>query len=270
MSTNQLTPSLHGCRIALIGAADDPISPASGFLARAAEVVYYPPAQLLPADNDAALEMALTRCVNGEAEWLLLPSPNAVEAVAAWLARQEMTPDALRPVKLALYGTMTALTAAARLPNLPSALPSPTTHQQLIDAMNLTPDDRVIVPLTQHARSDWSNLIESTGAEAITIPAYRLIVGRGGDDLPGMLWGGLIDALVFLTESSVRHFSIRLKLEGGSLDMLEDVAIVCLDPQTAIAARAYDLNVHVTATDGDFANLAESLAHHLNHETVNA
>lgn len=269
MSTNQPTPSLHGCRIALIGASDDPISPASDLLARGAEAVYYPAAQLLPPDNDAALEMALTRCIEGEAEWLLLPTPHAVEAVAAWLTRQEMTPDALHPVKLALYGTMTALTAASHLPNVTSALPPSTTHQQLIDAMNLTQDDRVIVPLTQHARSDWSNLIDSTGAEAITVPAYRLIVGRGGDDLPGMLWGGLIDALVFLTESSVRHFSIRLKLEGGSLDMLEDVAIVCLDPQTAIAARAYDLNVHITATDGDFATLAESIAHHLNHEVVN-
>ena len=95
-------------------------------------------------------------------------------------------------------------------------------------------------------------------------------MGRGGDDLPGLLWGGLIDAIVFFTENGVRHFVIRLKVEGGSLDMLGDVVVACLDAQTAEAAKAYDLNVQVLPNDGTFAALAENLAHFFSTEAVQA
>src|SRR5690606_23800815 len=100
------------------------------------------------------------------------------------------------------------------------------THEQLINAMQLTPDDAVVIPIAQRSRADWPELIASHGASADIVAAYRLLLGRGGDDVPGLLWEGNVDALFFLTENSVRHFAIRLKAEGGTLDMLNDVVVV--------------------------------------------
>lgn len=269
MSTNKLTPSLQGYRIALIGTSDDPITPSSDLLARAADILYFPVAQTLPPDSLAGLDTALTRSAQGEVQWLLLTTPSAVEAVAERVTHLDISPAALQQVKLALYGAKTTLTAATLLPDWPNALPFFSTRQQLVDAMRLTAADRVVIPLAQHAHPDWASLIEASGAEAIAVPAYRLILERGGDDLPGMLWGGQVDAIVFLTESSVRHFTIRLKLEGGSLDMLNDVLIACLDPQTAGAAQAYNLNAQVISATGDFADLAERLARTFSNEAAN-
>jgi uroporphyrinogen-III synthase len=50
--------------------------------------------------------------------------------------------------------------------------------------------------------------------------------------------------------------------------MLADVAVACLDPQTAAAAQAFGFNVQVLPSHSTSAALAEALAHYLSTETV--
>jgi uroporphyrinogen-III synthase len=270
MAENQMLPSLQGCRIALTIDADDPFSPASELAEREAAIFYYPVAQTLPPNGYDELDALLLRCQQGEITWLLLPTPCAVEAVAERMAQLEMTADALTETKLALYGAKTHIVAHSIFPNWHSPLLPASTHEELVALMKLQPGDTVVIPLALHSRANWNDLVYATGASALSAPAYRLILGRGGDDLPGLLWGGLIDAIVFFTENSVRHFAIRLKVEGGSLDMLGDVVVACFDPQTAAAAKAYDLNVQILPSEGTFAALAESLTDFFTTEAVQA
>lgn len=269
-STATERATLQGRRIALTINDDAVLSPADALRELDAYVLHYPVAQMLPPDSFEELDAALGRSRRGEINWILFTTPRSVEAVAERLAHLQIDPTTLKKVKIAFFGAMTRLVAEAIFPNWKSPLPHFNSHDELIDAMNLNGKSNVLVPMALHSRSNWAGLLAATRATVHAIPAYRLLVGRGGDDLPGMLWGGLVDAVIFLTENSVRHFSIRLKTEGGSLDMLGDVTIACLDPLTAAAARAYGLKVSVIPEEYTLASLVEQLARHFAGEPVNA
>jgi uroporphyrinogen III methyltransferase / synthase len=270
MDENHALPSLQGIRVALTVAAEDQFALAGELESREANLIYYPVSQTLPPDSFDDLDQALQRCQQGEIHWLLFTTPCAVEAVAARLAQLEVAPVEFAQVRIGAYGAKTHLTLAELFPTWQNALPHVNSHAEMIEAMRLNEGERVLLPVAQRSRADWRNLIDATGAEAIPAPAYRLLLGRSGEDLPGLLWGGLVDAIVFLTENSVRHFVVRLKAEGGSLDMLGDVVVACLDPQTASAARAYHLSVQVVAESYTPSDLAETLAQYFDEIMVNS
>jgi uroporphyrinogen-III synthase len=262
MPANNVHPSLQGIRVALTVAADDPYSPADQVRDLEGSVLFYPVAQILPLDDYAEVDAALQRCRQGEIDWLLLTTPRVVEAVADRIAQLGLNPAEMAQLKIATYGARARLVLADRIPAWQSMLPFATTHQELLDAMALGAGDKVLLPLALHTHADWPRLLEATPAETIVAPAYRLLLGRDGDDVPAFLWAGLVDVVVFLTENSVRHFVTRLKEEGGTLDMLSDVPVAALDPQTAAAAQAYDLQVKVVPTEHTPAALADALAHY--------
>jgi uroporphyrinogen-III synthase len=270
MPANKVSPSLQGCRVALTVSVDDPYSPANELREREASLLFYPTAQTMPPDSYDELDAALQHCQRGDVQWLLLATPRAVEAVAERMKHLGIAPSAFPEVRLALYGAMTRIVASRLLPEWQSSLPHFNSHQQLINAMALGAGNSVVVPLPQHSRADWLKLLSNQGAQVAAVPAYRLLLGRGGDDLPGLLWGGLVDAIVFLTENSVRHFVIRLKIEGGTPDMLGDVVVACLDPQSAEAAQAFGLKAQVVPEQYDFAALAAALAQHFTVQRVTA
>lgn len=232
---------LQNWRIALTASSDDPYMPIKQLKKLQAELYFYPVSQTLPPEGYTDFDAALQDAQTGNIRWLLLTTPCAVEAIAERIAQLDIPKRKLSKLQVATYGAKTTMAAQKLFPSWKLAVTNATDHAALIEQMQLTEADSVLVPLAQRSRADWPTLLRATGATTIAPQAYRLILGRGGDDLPGMLWGGDIDAIIFSTENSVRHFSIRLKAEGGTLDMLNDVAIVCLDPQTAHAAKAYGL-----------------------------
>lgn len=265
-SSSQAT--LQGWRIALTASADDPYMPIKLLQQRQAELYFYPVSQTLPPEGYTDLDAALHDAAKGKINWLLLTTPCAVEAVAERLAQLDIATGKLAKFKVATYGAKTAIVAQKIFPDwtiITSAAPD---HAALIESMQLTATDTVLVPLAQRSRADWSKLLRTTGAMTIAPQAYRLILGRGGDDLPGLLWGGEIDALIFATENSVRHFSIRLKAEGGTLDMLNDVVVICLDPQTADAAQAYGLSAQIVPEKYTPNTFVQTIVEHLSLQPV--
>jgi uroporphyrinogen-III synthase len=255
--------------------SDDPYSPAKVLAGREANLLYFPVIQTLPPDSYDSLDLALQQAANGEIDWLLFTTPCAVEAVAERLqqlgiAKKIAKTLAKKSSKLhvAYFGAKTRITAAMLLPEWQSLVPDAPGHASFVEAMRLTARSRVAVPLAQRSRANWRELIAAGGATVLEAPAYRLLLGRGGDDVPGLLWGGLVDAIVFLTENSIRHFSVRLKAEGGTLDMLRDVVVAALDPQTAAAAQAFGLNAQVVPEQATYEMLADSLAGHFSTQPV--
>ncbi len=266
MPVNQAPPSLQGRRVALTLAADDPFSPADALRQAKAALLYYPVIQTLPPDSYDSLDNALKQSFGGEVDWLLLTTPCAVEAVASRLTHLGIAAADKPSAKVAYYGAKTQITAAALITTWQSALPpgatTAATHEEMVSALRIGTGSQVAIPLAQRSRANWSELVTATGATLLDAPAYRLILGRGGDDLPALLWGGFVDSVIFLTENSLRHFSVRLKVEGGSLDMLRDVVVACLDQQTAAAARIFGLHVHVIPEQPTYDALVAGLAHH--------
>jgi len=260
MPEDKASASLQGCRIALTITAGDRYSPEAMLTDLEAGLLYYPVVQTVPPDNFDALDDTLKRWQAGEIEWLLLATPCAVEAVADRIAHLEISANDVSSAKIAIYGAMTRIVTAQLLPSKVDQVPSVSTHAKLVESMQLAGASSIAIPSAQRSRANWQRVLAATGANLFSPPAYHLKLGRGGDDLPGELWGGIIDAIIFLTENSVRHFAARLKADGGSLDMLKDVVVATLDPQTATAAHGYGLNPQISPADQRLPSLALELA----------
>jgi uroporphyrinogen-III synthase len=229
-----------------------------------AAILYYPLEECLPPESFDELDNALRQWQSGKVAWLLMPSPFAVDAVADRLDVLTLKRDTRVKSNFAFFGALTQLAAKQRLPIGETDLAISTSHADLVLAMQLNDESNVAIALAEHSRTDWPHRFAAVGAKASVVPAYRLRLAHGGDDLPGALWGGLVDAIIFLTEESVRHFSTRLKAEGGTLDMLKHVVVCCLDAPTVAAARAFGLHIHVSPSDQTIPTLVEHLAKLLN------
>jgi uroporphyrinogen-III synthase len=258
--------TLAGRRVALARAAEEAHTPAAALRALGAEVIYYPCLEMLPPDNLAEFDRALERLAAADYDWLLLTTASAVMSLADRLAHLQIAPsDLSKAVNIALYGTTTRL-AAQDLLDLDSAdQPEADSHAAWVDALPIAAGSQVLLPLPAGSRADWPNLLRQRGAQVTTVAAYRAHMGHGGDELPALLWSGDVNAIVFNSENNVRYFARRLHYEGGTLAMLDDVCIACIEPQTAAVARALGLHVHVVPADHSDAGLAAALADCLAH-----
>ncbi len=254
--------SLGGLRVALARSAEEFNSPAPHLRGFEAELVYYPCLELLPPDNLAELDRCLQECAAGNFDWLVFTTASSVIAVAERLESIKLAQPNLKCARIAAYGSNTRA-AVHDLLHFDEILPETYSHHELVKAMNLTPGMRVLVPLPAGSRADWPSIMADYKAQVIPVTAYRAVMGQGGHELPAMLWSGDVDGIVFTSEDNVRYFSKRLKYEGGSLSMLDDVTVACIDPQTAAAARSLGLRVAVVPHTHSPRALAEALAAHL-------
>jgi uroporphyrinogen-III synthase len=201
---------------------------------------------MLPPDNLAELDRSLQDCCAGNFDWLLFTTASSVIAVADRIQAIKLEPRKLKGVRIAAYGSNTRA-AVHDLLHFDEIVPETHSHQELVRAMRLTPGMRVLLPLPAGARADWPALLGNYRAQVIPVVAYRAVMGQGGHELPAMLWSGDVDVIAFTSENNVRYFAQRLKYEGGTLAMLDGVAVACIDPQTAAAARALGLRVNAIA-----------------------
>ncbi len=251
--------ALAGVRIALARSAEEFNSPAPRLREFGAEVVYYPCLEILPPDNLAELDRCLHDCCAGNVDWLLFTTASSAIAVAERIEALKLEQRKLKGVRIAAYGSNTRA-AVHDLLHFEDILPETHSHLELVRAMRLTPGTRVLLPLPAGARADWPTLLGDYKAQVIPVVAYRAVMGQGGHELPAMLWSGDVDGIAFTSENNVRYFAQRLKYEGGSLSMLDDVAVACIDPQTAAAARALGLRVAIVPQVHTSVALAEALA----------
>ena len=59
---------------------------------------------------------------------------------------------------------------------------------------------------------------------------------------------------------AVRYFARRLRAEGGTLGMLDNVVVACIGPLTAAAARDLDIHVDLVPDSHSIAGLVDGLA----------
>jgi uroporphyrinogen-III synthase len=227
-----------------------------------AEIVHYPCLEMMPPDNLADLDYSLQRLVAGEFDWLVLTTASTVIALAERLAVLKIPVRKLQPVRVAAYGATTRKAANDLLNVAASRFPETATHSDLVRAMQLAPGSRVLLPIPAGLRPDWPGLLAATGAQVTTIEAYRAMMCSGGDEVPALLWSGEIDAIAFTSETNVRYFAKRLQYEGGTLAMLDDVCVACIEPQTAAAARSFGLHVDVVPRLHTAEGLAAALSDH--------
>jgi uroporphyrinogen-III synthase len=214
---------------------------------------------MLPPDNLADLDRCLHECAAGNMDWLVFTTASSVIAVSERMHAIKLDPRSLKRVRIAAYGSNTRA-AVHDLLHFDEILPETYSHHELVRAMRLSPGMRVLLPLPAGARVDWSAIMAGYQAQVVPVTAYRAVMGQGGHELPAMLWSGDVDGIIFTSENNVRYFAQRLKYEGGSLSMLDDVVVACIDPQTAAAAHALGLKVAVVPQVHSSRALAEAVA----------
>ncbi len=255
------TRPLAGLRIVNTRAAHQAPALTQLLEAQGAEVIHYPAIRIEPMADTGPLDEALRAAASGGFDWLVLTSANTVYVLAQRLEALGISPQQLvdHGLRVAAIGPATAQEARERLGLVADLLPERYVAESLADALQVAPGTRILLPQSAIARPVLAERLRAAGAAVTALPAYRTLLGTGGDPLPEYFWEGSVDAVTFTSASTVHQFIKRLKLENGSPGMLVDVVVACIGPVTAEAARRHDLPVKVVAREHTLEGLVEAL-----------
>ncbi len=235
---------LEGARIAITHAAEQAEEQSRRFAELGARVYLYPAIELAPYEKPDELDAALRQAASGGFDWLVLNDADTVLVVADRIRALELDTQRFpRRLKVATIGCMTEQWTDELLGLRSDFAPEVYTPDFVAEELKLHAGQKVLLPQSAMTRATLARRLHETGAEVAAINAYRTLIGRGGDPVPTMLWEGQIDAITFTFPTAVRYFSRRLKAEGGTLAMLDNVKVGCIGPLTRSAAE--DLGLHV-------------------------
>lgn len=266
MSTNQgqiqtpQAPTLQGMRVAVARAPEDAEEMTARLHHFGAEVFYYPSIDILPLSDNGEFDAALHEAAAGKFDWLVLNDADTVIVVAERLRQLGIDPRTLLETKVATIGCMTEQNTQNYLGLHSSFAPEVYDPKTVAAALRLDDSDRVFLPQSSITRMSLAKCLVDTGADVVAANAYRTVIGHGGDPVPVMLWEGKIDAVAFTYPTEIHYFAKRLKHEGGTLAMLDDVLVACIGPITSETARNFGLKVAVQPEDHTYQGLVDAMA----------
>lgn len=252
---------LSGRRVGLALDADAIYSPAPDLVGQGAEVIHYPCEEMLPLDNSRELDGALRALADGQYEFILFTTPDSVTSVFDRLAALEIDEKILLKTNIAAFGADTNLALRARLINWDNTKQA-SDISGFVAALDPQPGSYFLLPISVGRTPHWTDRTTSREATVNIVPAYHAHMRSDGEDLPGMLWAGSIDAMVFMSADNVQYFATRLRHDGATLAMLDDVTIACIDQHTAGTAANFGLTQTVIATEPTPEALALALVNY--------
>ncbi len=255
--------------------------------AEGAEVLHYPTVEIKPCADSGKLDAALKELAAGRFDWLVITSANTVYTLADRLRTLgiQHARIAQHSTMVAAVGSATASAVREELNLSVDLLPDAYVAESLAASLRVGRGSRVLLPQSALARPLLVNTLRRVGAEVAAVTAYRTVVGHGGDDLPRHFRQGNVDAVVFTSASTVHNFVERLKAEIPEESQEErgegeipagrervsncsllssyfsqlNLAVACIGPKTAEAARGHELPVQVVADDRTVEGLVHSL-----------
>jgi uroporphyrinogen-III synthase len=240
----RVAPALAGRRVAVTRAADQATEVLQLLHVRGAVPLACPTIDIArPVDDYAALDASI-RSVD-RYKWVAFTSQNAVAAFANRLdILRVRLPDAIR---LAAVGTATARALTDRL-RAPDFVPSTALAESLANEIGDIVNRQVLFPRGDLASETFGRLLRSRGATVDEVIAYRTVPGSGTRQLADLVRSREVDAILFMSASSVRYL----------LDALDDTdttecftpqgpAVICIGPETARVAREAGIEVSAIA-----------------------
>ncbi|MHB8835325.1 MAG: uroporphyrinogen-III synthase [Candidatus Methylomirabilia bacterium] len=118
---------------------------------------------------------------------------------------------------------------------------------------------RVLFPRAAEGRDVIPDEMRRVGAELDLVTVYRTVPSPAGrEELRSLLAAGTLDAVTFTSGSTVESF-VSL-LDPAQLETLAGrIAVACIGPVTAAAARAAGLPVDALAREATMPGLADAL-----------
>jgi uroporphyrinogen-III synthase len=214
-----------------------------------ATIVVQPPESY--AQLDAALR-ALDRY-----EWVAFTSANAVTAFADRLTVLGVRVPAT--LRLAAVGLATARVLSERLRG-PDFVPRTALAQALGSELADVNGRRVLFPRGDLASDALVSALRGRGAVVDEVLAYRTVAGDGAADLARLVREGSVDAILFMSASSVRQLLAALKppAESAPLGPLP-AAVICIGPETARAAAEGGLEVSAVAAEKTASGIVDAV-----------
>lgn len=220
--------------------------------AQGARVVHFPVLEIAdPDDGGAALRRAVTSL--SRFDWVALTSANAARRFL------DLVPDAsaLRGVRLAVVGSATAATLAARH-LVADLVPERASAEGLGEAFPLAaePGAAVLFPASASARPTLPHMLRVKGWAVQQVVAYRTLPApappqRRVRELKKAL------AVTFASPSAVRAY-VSLSADDGQPLPVPPV-VACIGGVTAAAARDAGLRVAAVASVASGASLVDAL-----------
>jgi uroporphyrinogen III methyltransferase/synthase len=227
--------------------------------ARGAEVIQLPAIRIEAMPDSSELDEALMAANQGDYDWLVFTSANAVEIVDARFAILGLRADEMRDLRVAAVGAATAqavMAAGFTVSEIAAAPHAEGLAETLLPRMR--PSDRVLYPRSAIGREVIPDALRRAGAAVEAIAAYRTVPETTVD--PAVLERvrrGEIDVITFSSPSSVRAV---LELLGTDRAALRDMHVVCAGPVTAAAAREAGLEVDAVSDDPGPTSMAAAIA----------
>lgn len=247
--------ALTGRRVAVTRAASQAMDLLALLRARGAEPLACPTIAVEPPTSLTALDAAL-RALDRYA-WVAFTSANAVTAFADRL--DALGVDLPATVRLAAIGSATAERLAARL-RAPDFLPRTARADALGDEVKDVDGRMVLFPRGDLASDALVRRLRQRGATVDDVIVYRTIAGHGAVDLARLVRTGGVDAILFMSGSSVRHFAESLgPPDAAAAAGSHHVAVVCIGPKTARAAREVGLEVHAIANETSASGIVDAV-----------
>jgi len=221
------------------------------------EPVEFPLIDIAPPESWEPLDAAIAGLAHYR--WVILTSANGVEAFGGRLTAAGRDPTHL-PLHLRVAAVGTATARALQALGMPVDLVPPEYRGAALPgalAPLVAPGDRILMPRGDLADPALTERLQELGAVVDDLVAYRTVAGTG--DVAGLvqaLDAGTIDYVTLTSSSTVVGLLACL---GGPLP-LERVRIACIGPETAKAAGAAGLTVHVLAPRATVESLAAAIA----------
>jgi len=191
----------------------------------------------------------------GAYEWLVLTSPNGVEALFGALARAGRDARALAGLCIAVIGPGTA-DALARHGVRADLLPERFVAESLLEAF--PPPERsgarVLLARAEQARDVLPDGLTERGYTVDVLPVYRTVRADPDPAVLAQVRDGGVDAVTFTSSSTVKNFCAVV----GQLPEPQPT-IVTIGPITSQTAREHGLRVDAEATEHTIPGLVDAL-----------
>jgi uroporphyrinogen-III synthase len=237
--------ALAGRRVAVTRAPTQAADLLALLRERGAEPLACPTIEIRPPDSYAQLDAAL-RALD-RYDWAVFTSANAVTAVADRLA--VLGASAPSTLRFAAVGVATGRALTERL-RAPDFMP----RTALADALAMEIEDvagrRVLFPRGDLASDALGSTLRTRGAVVDEVVAYRTVTGDGAGELARLLREGAVDAILFMSASSVRHLLDALNPKSGASGLgPRHPAVICIGSETVRAAVHGGLDVSAVAVE---------------------
>lgn len=215
------------------------------------EPVFFPVIEIKPVENNASLELALSKL--GCYEWTVFSSINAVEAVFEQFPSIDWS-----GAKTAAIGPKTANALKSR-GIAPNFVPQEYVAEAILPGLGDLRGKWVLLPRAEIARKELPEAICNAGGVPHEITVYKTLPAQPDIEAIDALRSG-VDVITLTSQSTVQNFITITKQNGiDPLNLPNHPFFACIGPITEQAAREAGLANIVVAEEYTTEGLLEQI-----------